>query len=246
MHKTVVELDLKGYSDVARELEEHISAEVVLAFNSQIQCFIDSGLKAAGLPREKSVMATTGDGAILVFDSPAIAHVFGAAVHDACRVHNYKKIVASAKRWFRIGIATGSLAIETQGGVKEMAGSVIGRAVRLEAGGNIGEILVDTETYVGLSDDQKAHYGPEESIRGKRDEAFAARRCVVLPQIDVVSAPAEFSSLVVRSGRALQIWQEKLEFLEEQLGIVASPAQKFEIKWQIVEAREKIVELGSE
>ncbi|MFZ1219652.1 MAG: hypothetical protein WAO00_10190 [Chthoniobacterales bacterium] len=247
MHKTVVELDLKGYSDVARELEEHISAEVVLVFNSQIQRFVDSGLNAAGVPREESVMATTGDGAILVFDSPEISHVFAAAVHDACRVHNHEKTVASAKRWFRIGIATGPLAIETKDGAKKMGGSVIARAVRLEAGGNIGEILVDTNTYAGLSDNHKAHYGPEESIRGKRDEVFPARRCVILRGVVTGSAQtANPPSVVTPPGRALKMWQDRLNFLEEQGAIVSTAPQKFEIKIEIAVAREKIAELGGQ
>lgn len=67
MKKTVIELDLKGYSDIARELEEHFSAEVVMQFNEQIQTFVDAGLKATETRREEAVMATTGDGAILVF-----------------------------------------------------------------------------------------------------------------------------------------------------------------------------------
>ena len=42
--KTVVELDLKGYSDIARELEEHFSAEIffssrLIAFFSRLIAF---------------------------------------------------------------------------------------------------------------------------------------------------------------------------------------------------------------
>jgi len=112
MQKTVVELDLKGYSDIARELEEHFSAEVVMCFNDQIQGFVDAGLKAVGAPHEQSVMATTGDGAILIFDQPETAHRFAEAVHHGCRVHNDGKSIASARRWFRVGIATGGLALD--------------------------------------------------------------------------------------------------------------------------------------
>jgi len=133
MKKTVIELDLKGYSDIARELEEHFSAEVVMQFNEQIQGFVDAGLKTTGTRREETVMATTGDGAILVFDDPATAHLFAEAVHEACRIHNHGKSVPAARRWFRIGIATGDLVLETIG--REMAGSVIARAVRLGGGG---------------------------------------------------------------------------------------------------------------
>ena len=55
MKKTVIELDLKGYSDIARELEEHLSAEVVMQFNEQIQTFVDAGLQATESRREETV-----------------------------------------------------------------------------------------------------------------------------------------------------------------------------------------------
>ncbi len=180
MKKTVVELDLKGYSDVARELEEHFSAELVMKFNDQIQSFFTNGLKLAGVAAEDAILATTGDGAILVFDSPPVAHIFAEAVHNASRLHNEQKTFDSAKRWFRIGIATGELAVDYTSGIKKMAGSVVARAVRLEAACNVGEILVDSETYLGLSQEQQAHYGIEEQICGKRDEKFSGYRYAVI------------------------------------------------------------------
>ncbi|HXH42104.1 MAG TPA: hypothetical protein VNN08_26000, partial [Thermoanaerobaculia bacterium] len=245
MRKTIVELDLKGYSDVARELEENLSAEVVMHFNDQIQTFVDTGLSAVSLHREDAVMATTGDGAILALDSPSIAHRYALAVHHACRLHNQERTVASAKRWFRVGIATGDLAIEANAGVKRMAGSVIARAVRLETASNVGEILVDTETYAGLSDQQKLLYGGEETIHGKRDEVFAARRCVAVPGIAVApTSPAKARSVPAKPNAALEIWREKLEYLQGQFAIVTSPTQKFELKSQIAEAKEMIEELG--
>lgn len=100
-------------------------------------------LKAAESRREDTVMATTGDGAIVVFDAPTTGHRFAEMVHEACRAHNHGKSVPAARRWFRIGIATGDLVLETLGATRKMAGSVIARAVRLEAAANIGEILAD-------------------------------------------------------------------------------------------------------
>jgi hypothetical protein len=49
-----------------------------------------------------------------------------------------------------------------------------------------------------------------------------------------------------KQSPALKRWMDKLEFLQEQLAISASPAQKFELKSQIDEAKEKIVELGGQ
>ena len=45
-------------------------------------------------------------------------------------------------------------------------------------------------------------------------------------------------------NRALALWKEKLAFLEEQEAIVADAAQKFTLKEQIEEAREKVRALG--
>ncbi len=44
---------------------------------------------------------------------------------------------------------------------------------------------------------------------------------------------------------ALKVWREKLEFLLTQEASATAPDQKFEIKKQIEEARQKINELES-
>ena len=201
MNKTVVELDLKGYSDVARELEEHFSAELVMKFNEQIQSFFTDGLKLAGVASEEAILATTGDGAILVFDSPTVAHIFAEAIHNASRLHNEKKTFASAKRWFRIGIATGELAVDYTGGTKKMAGSVVARSVRLEAACHIGEIIIDSETYLGLSQEQQDCYGAEEQIPGKRDEEFLGRRYPVISGlVDIPAGGKRLSDGIQSNG----------------------------------------------
>ena len=243
MRKTIVELDLKGYSDIARALEEHFSADLVMRFNEQIQSFVTESLKAANTP-ETAIMATTGDGAILAFDNPTVAHVFAEHLHKAVRLHNHDKTLPAAKRWFRIGIATGDLALEEVNGVRKMAGSVIARAVRLEAAGQIGEILVDADTYAGLPPAQRACYGAEEQIAGKRDEKFPARRYTVIAGL--IASPSASVPIATRakSSPAIERWKQKLEFLDKELPVVSSPALKFEIQCQIEEARQKIVELG--
>ena len=178
MAKTVVELDLIGYSDTARELEEHLGADLVMRFNDQIQGFVDLGLKAAGLSRQYTFVKTTGDGAIAVLDEPAQAHSFAEALNAACREHNGKKSVESAKRWFRIAATTGDVVISGQ----EIAGMAINNAVRLESAGEAGHFIVDLPTYAALGRKQKSKYLPEERIRGKRDEMIPARRRVFLDE----------------------------------------------------------------
>lgn len=183
VERTVVELDLEGFSDIARKLEEHFSARIVLQFEDQIQSFVDDGLKAVGVRREDAVMADTGDGAILVFERPPIAHAFAEAVHHSCSIHNRARTLSSARRRFRIGIATGDLAIDSRA-ARKMAGDVISRAVRLEAKASAGEIVIDTSTYAGLPRRIKVKYGLQELIHGKREERFPAHRCVVIPEIE--------------------------------------------------------------
>ena len=253
MKKTIVELDLKGYSDIARELEEHLSAEVVMKFNDQIQSMVDAGLKAVGVQRAQAVMATTGDGAILAFDQPETGHHFGQAVHSECRVHNHEKSVIQARRWFRIGIATGDLVLEETGTSRKMAGSVIARAVRLEAAGSIGEILIDADTYSALPKPLQACYGSRELISGKREEKFPAYRYVVVPHnltgstAKVAAEPAApAKSPGLDFGKATSILREKIAFLQKERAVVTSAEQKFELLLRIREAEQHLSELETD
>jgi thioesterase domain-containing protein len=50
--KTVLELDLVGFSDVARDLQEQMGVEIVASFNDQIQEFVDAALAAIQSKRE--------------------------------------------------------------------------------------------------------------------------------------------------------------------------------------------------
>lgn len=155
--------------------------------NAQVQSFIDQGLGVVGAPRKSTVLATTGDGAILIFDTAEHAHRFAASVHEATRVYNRGKTEPSARRLFRMGAATGEVMIQQRpDGGADMAGVTIARAVRLEAAARPGELLVDVVTFGSLSPTLRALYGGEEKVRGKRSEEFAARRCVMNPE-----APAQ-------------------------------------------------------
>jgi hypothetical protein len=154
----------------------------VARFNDQIQEFVDLGLAAIYSSREDMVRATTGDGAILVFENPVNGHAFAVAVLEATRTHNAPKSVPSAERWFRIGIATGDLHERTRpNGTPEIAGTVIANAVRLEAAARPGQIVMDSATFALLPKELQAFYGKEETVEGKRQERFAARRYTVVP-----------------------------------------------------------------
>lgn len=179
MTKTVLELDLVGYSSEARRLQQGLnSAAAVAALNRQIQMFVDDALNAVRRPRDGTVMATTGDGAILVFDHPADAHRFAEALHAATALYNDGK-VETARRVFRTGAATGDVELTPKpGGGFDMAGTTIADAVRLEAAGAPGHLLVDQDTFAALPADLRRQYKPPEQVKGKRDESYTAYRCV--------------------------------------------------------------------
>jgi HEAT repeat protein/class 3 adenylate cyclase len=177
--KTVLELDLASYADVARVLEENLDVTAVKAFEDQIQSFVDRGLQSVGLKRADVVLGTAGDNAILIFERPKLMHEFARAVHGLTVTHNQSKTVEAAKRWFRMGAVTGTvLILESE---RRIVGSTVARAVRLEAAAAKGQLIVDIATYNGLPKSLKKCYGIEEVVQGKRDEAFRVRRCTMIP-----------------------------------------------------------------
>jgi class 3 adenylate cyclase len=178
-----VELDLIGYSTICDLLEEAAGVDAIANLNKDIQAFVDVGLESIDAERPQVVMQTTGDGAILVLDRPADAHRFAEAVHAATRKHNQRKNRPVGKRVFRVGAATGDLAIEPKpSGGFEIAGMSIARAVRLEGKSSPGGLLVDPDTFEGLTGEQQQLYAAAEQVAGKRDEMFTAFRCVMDPR----------------------------------------------------------------
>ncbi|HEY0171059.1 MAG TPA: hypothetical protein VGB98_08545 [Pyrinomonadaceae bacterium] len=184
MDKTILDLDLVGYSGIAAILEENSGSGAVAELNAQIQGFVERGLGAVEARREHALLKTTGDGAILHFDRAELAHMFAAAVHEETRVRNVGKTEPSARRLFRMGAATGDVTEwMPAGGALDLAGLTITRAVRLEAVARPGELLVDAPTFASLPPSLGALYGGEEKVRGKRTEEYVARRCLLNPEV---------------------------------------------------------------
>jgi len=192
-NKTVLELDLASYTDIARSLEENLDVYAVKAFEDQVQSFVDHGLTHVDLKRDEVVLGSAGDNAILVFEESGVMHRFAEAVQQAVATHNLSKTIDSAKRWFRMGAATGSILVIPE--ERRIVGTTVARAVRLEAAACNGQLLVDVATYNSLPESLRGAYGQEEVICGKRDERFAARRCTfVQPEMRSAKAPSQISS----------------------------------------------------
>lgn len=181
---TVVLVDLQGYSDIQRALEQSFGVAQALAFDRQIQGFIADALAAAGVAASSAILARTGDGGLLRFDRPDPALAFAAALHRLAAGHNQSVTEALARRVFRIGIATGELAFDPETGAP--SGMTISRAARLEAAARPGGVLIDTDSHAAASGEAVAAYRGPEIVTGKRDERFEAWRA----QIDITAPPA--------------------------------------------------------
>lgn len=178
LNRTIVEIDLVGYSIISLNVEDSLDVSSVSHLNRQIQAFIDSGLSTVNASRDKNVVAETGDGAILMFASALYAHCFAEAVHEATRQHNQTKKHYLSKRIFRVGMASGDIVVnpKLRGGV-DIAGTTIVRAVRLEAKAQPGGCLVDEVTYSNLPIEKQTKYSGKIYVAGKRNEEFEAYAC---------------------------------------------------------------------
>ena len=172
MIRTVLELDLAGYTDIAVALEEALDIHAVRAFEDQIQALVDEGLAVVGLERDRVVLGTAGDNAILIFESADQMHRFAATVQQAARRHNAAKTTPLARRWFRMGAATGEIELIPER--RRIVGTTIARAVRLEAASEKGSMLIDAATYEALPEWLRKEYGPPQTVKGKRDERYTA------------------------------------------------------------------------
>jgi class 3 adenylate cyclase len=176
--RTIVELDLVGYSDIARYLDEHLGANAVMQLNRQIQGFVNDALQSVATSHRDAVNSRAGDNAIVMFEQVADAHRFAEAFHRITEQYNTGKNEASAKRHFRLGISTGDIAIEGD----EIAGTTIIDSCRLEAGGDKGHILISADTYRELpAEFQSSYIGPE-ILRDKRGRQHQVYRYVVVEE----------------------------------------------------------------
>ena len=199
MRRTVAVVDMVAYSSIAKLLEENISAASVAELNRQIQGFMNRALAQVEDQQGYCRLALTGDGIILLFERAEDAHCFASHVHRFAREHNDERSLSTAERWFRVGIATGDVSSSAcSGEMPQYAGITIANAVRLESAAEPGEILVDRDTYDGLAAETKKLYGPEETVHGKREERFRARRCCVTPKTEAVEPEGRASARISR------------------------------------------------
>jgi len=178
--KVIVELDLARYSEIAMDLNLRNGASGVKKLERQIQEWVKQAIRFVGVEVKDALLRTTGDGALLAFDHADQATRFAQHLHESASECNQGRRHQLDQRYFRIGIASGSIllgvATYEKGAEMEIAGMAVAKAVRLEAACRTGEVLVDIGTWALLSDEEKQLYGDEEIVRGKRTELISARR----------------------------------------------------------------------
>jgi class 3 adenylate cyclase len=171
LRKTIVNLDLRNYTDAARDLQAKVGPAAVSLLNRQIQELVDAALNFIGT-EPRVLQETTGDGAILAFDLAADAHGFAVGVHRAAEQHNAAKRY-DGQRWFRIGISTDMVH------ATDIVGTVRIDAIRLQTAAESGQILIDQTTFALLPAVLQMLYGPEETITVKNGERLAVHRYTV-------------------------------------------------------------------
>jgi hypothetical protein len=164
--KIVVVIDLSRYSDICKELEQQLDVTAVAAVNDQVQQLIGLGLAAASIPPGRPPYKSTGDGAIIVLDTPDEASRFGEKLHQAAESRNRGRDVHLAQRHFRVGMWPGKILLRPESHGKgypttfDFAGTAIANAVRLEAACRTGEVLIGSEAWADLAPDVRRLYGP--------------------------------------------------------------------------------------
>jgi len=226
--KVIVVIDLSRYSDICKELEQQLDVTAVAALNAQIRGLIDLALADASISSDSLPYKSTGDGAIIAFDNVMQGATFAEKLLFQAAHHNQGKDVLLAQRHFRVGVYSGKIVLQPQPSAKgqstrfDFAGTAIANAVRLEAACKTGEMLISSDTWASLNAAARGQYGPEEVVKGKRDEQFRAHRRRVTEPAGWDVATASTGG----KGRALQaavpptalidVHKRRLDILEKQ------------------------------
>jgi hypothetical protein len=243
--KVVAVVDLSRYSDICKQLEQQLDVTAVGALNDQIKELIGLGLAGASIKPGTTPYKGTGDGAIIALSTAAEVSLFAEKLHKVAEEHNLGRDVELAQRHFRVGIWPGKLQLRPEPHGKgylttfDFAGTAIANAVRLEGACKTGEVLIGYEAWADLPPEIRKWYGPEETIKGKRQEKFRAhRRRVVAPSPwDAVSASLSGAGKPTAAAPSaptdlIAIHRRRLEALEKQaafFGAYAPPHITMEI-----------------
>lgn len=177
--KAMVDIDMSGFGVAAEEADEKYGAQGIRALKQEVAECVEQALNAVHVPKEKALIAEAGDGALLMFDSARKAVEFGWHLHRRAKVHN-DGFPTPTPMHFRVGIATGTVSVETRttGHLRGLdpSGMAITHAVRLQSKCGVGGLAINSVTYDLLIKAEQEKFGPSEPIHGKRTEVIHGRR----------------------------------------------------------------------
>lgn len=216
--RTVLSIDLAGYGRTSSMLEDQIGVKGVELLNEQISHILAQGISTLeDRFRDKILVKNTGDGALVVVERSIQAHNIADAVQQAVHRHNKTRRGPDAKRWFRIGAATGEVSLSRIKAEGKMAGSVVARAVRLETACNEGGVVIDSATHGALPPGCQSDYGDRESIAGKpHEDKIPAFRWQVIPQPAPSNTTNSPPQNVAELEREIESLKARADLLSEQ------------------------------
>ncbi|MBF0153843.1 MAG: adenylate/guanylate cyclase domain-containing protein [Magnetococcales bacterium] len=162
--------DLAGSTAIADMLEAELGPLGVLKFHDQIEGMIKEAISRAGASPAKVVFKMLGDGGILKFDSVEAAHKFSIALHDLSLGAEPGDARTRSRRYFRVGISTGNAVLADRNGIKEIGGTVVHRAVRLQSRASPGGTLIDQASFDDLPPTLRASYLGPKTLPGKSSQ----------------------------------------------------------------------------
>jgi hypothetical protein len=181
--KFVVDVDVVGFTTIASALESACGVTAIEALNKAVLERIVTSVSKAGREWNEVCMASTGDGALLVFDRIQEVLAFSQDVSTEAAKHT---LVDIDERWsiaFRIGVAHGLIAKSKWKEMQSVASIAIARAVRLQSQAAPGWLLMDAAT----SSHAAAYVPPalleDSAIVGNRGELLPAKRMRLNPMV---------------------------------------------------------------
>ena len=182
---TVVSVDMEGYGEFSRVLQDKGSIDAAAKLLRELQSWLDQAVDKASKNSDRVFRVGTGDGGLLLFRSPEEGVTFAMEFQRVVQGHNAKLPVADDHRHFRIGIVTGEVAVAIlrgeSGNVKGVivAGSSVVKSVRLQAKAHPGGMLVCRTSWGALPVQLKGELnGRFERVKGKEGERPAYMEAV--------------------------------------------------------------------
>lgn len=186
--KTVVCIDLFQYGRLSFILEDILDSRVVFKLNEEIEGFVRDCLSEVDPRPEDIVNEPRGDGAIMIFPDAERALDFAEFLQQQSHLKNQAVAVPAHRKFYRIGVSSGKLSLlkirNRSGRIirYRFAGTVVGRAVRLETGANTGAIMICEDTWGMISAERRERYTSLKQVPAKRHEKdIAAREWQIVP-----------------------------------------------------------------